>query len=231
MSSINLQTRAISHRNAGWSTIASGVTGILASAALVAFLVYRETNFELALSRLQWHDAGVSIQFLLLIPMTIAFYGLSQQYASGISRLWLNVTIGALFSTSLFLWLAFPKILSDGLYTVPQGVFGVSLVIANWKLSGVIPTALRWFGILIGAGLILVAMFLISYVMLVSWLPLKIPAPTMDEIQKIPYNKVNEFLHYFIWIGSFMGVFTLPFWSILAGIHLLRKRATDSIVL
>jgi hypothetical protein len=137
----------------------------------------------------------------------------------------LYVGIGSLCFTALFLSLNFPKILADVLYMFPQGIFGVWIMIACWRSGGLIPQWLRWFGIIVGFGLALVGIFPLGYAIFVDNIILHIPVPSDEVIQKIPVDTpANVFLHQIIWIGSFMGVLTLPIWTILIGARLLRKK-------
>ena len=76
----------------------------------------------------------------------------------------------------------------------------------------------------VGLGLTLVGLFFVGYSIFVSSLMLKIPAASIEEAQAVPWTRANDFLHYFIWIGSYMGVYPLPFWTIWLGYVLLRKR-------
>jgi hypothetical protein len=219
-----ISSTASAYRSAGRAAIASGITGIVAAGFLVAFLVYRGQSLNLGTFLLRFHDFGVSIQFLFMIPVAVALQSLSQQTRPG--RRQPAVTLGtvALSFTSLFLILIFPKVVSDGLYTFPQGVFGVWLIIVNLRLTGNLPGSLRWFGIVVGAGLMIVGLFSVGYAIFVSPIMLRIPAAPLEEVINIPHSPANIFLHYFIWIGSFMGVFPLPFWTILLGrILFLRK--------
>lgn len=89
----------------------------------------------------------------------------------------------------------------------------------------VVPQWLRWFGIMVGFGLALVGIFPLGYAIFVDNIILHIPVPSDEVIQKIPVDTpANVFLHQIIWIGSFMGVLTLPIWTILIGVRLLRKK-------
>ena len=77
---------------------------------------------------------------------------------------------------------------------------------------------------MVGFGLTLVGLFSVGYSIFVSSLILKIPAASIEEAQAVPWTRANDFLHHFIWIGSYMGVYPLPFWTIWLGFVLLRKR-------
>ena len=212
------------YRFAGRAAIASGVVGIVAAGFLIAFLMHRDENLYLAVRYLGWHDLGVALQFLFLIPVVTAMYRLSLQSPPSISRWTRNIGIGALALTALFLFLTRPKFVSDGLYSLPQGVFGIWLIWVSWCLSKIFSRSIRGSGIVVGFGLTLVGLFSVGYSIFVSSLMLKIPAASIEEAQAVPWTRANDFLHHFIWIGSYMGVYPLPFWTIWLGFVLLRKR-------
>ena len=221
-------TPAISKLNylsAARAAIASGVIGVLAVASLIGYLIFRNPNYDLGILMERFHDVGVILQFLLLIPVAFGFYRLSHKLPHPISRYALNIGVGSLLLTSLCLLLIFFKITSDILYMFPQGAFGVWLIYVNIKLKRILSTALRWFGIIVGFGLALVGLFIICYVIFVSTAPLWIPVAPQEVQEKIPITSVNIFLHnYPLNIGSLLGVLMLPFWTVLSGISLQRKK-------
>jgi hypothetical protein len=55
-------------------------------------------------------------------------------------------------------------------------------------MKEILPTWLRWFGTVVGLGLAIVGTFSIGYSLFVSTLILKIPAATVEELQKIPFD-------------------------------------------
>jgi hypothetical protein len=141
-----------------------------------------------------------------------------QKKGMEVGRTSTNIAIGALIFTALLLLLGIFKIVSDVVYTLAQGVFGVWLIVANWKLKGIFPSWLRWFGMIVALGLAIVGTFCIGYAIFVDIIILRIPAATIEEVQKIPFDTpANQILHWFIYIGSPMGILTLPFWTLLAG--------------
>lgn len=215
----------ISHRSAGRSAIASGVIGIIAYIFLIGYLAIRNQDAQNGVVPIRVHDFCVVLQFLFLIPVVFSFFKLIQEHSPNMSQAMLNVGVGALCFTALFLLLNFPKILADTLYMFPQGIFGVWVIIACWRMKKVIPQWLRWFGIIIGFGLMLVGIFPIGYAIFVDSVILHIPAPSDEVMEKIPADTTaNIFLHQLIWIGTFMGVLTLPIWTILIGARFLRKK-------
>ena len=108
---------------------------------------------------------------------------------------------------------------------LPQGVFGIWIIIACWRIQRIIPQWLKWFGIIVGLGLTLVGIFPVGYAVFVDHVIFQIPAPSEEVMAKIPAETfANSLLHQFLYIGSFMGVLTLPIWTILIGVRLLRKK-------
>ena len=221
-----MDKRNIFFRKAGWAAIASGAIGILSFVALMAAVSSRNS---LIISRqgmllFRTHDAGVILQFLLLLPAVFVLYYYLQQKSPGISKNMRNTGVAAIACTVLFLLMIFPNILADILYMFPQGIFGVWLIIINLKLKGILPVGLRWFGMIVGVGLAMVGIFPPAYAIFVDAILIHIPAPPPELIEKIPVDTpANIFLHKILFIGSFMGVLTLPFWSILLGVIFLKK--------
>jgi hypothetical protein len=165
------------------------------------------------------------MQFLLLIPVVIAIVKLIQEHSPGRSQAMFYFGVGAVCFTVFFLLLIFPKIIADTLYMLPQGIFGIWMIIACWRIQGIIPQWLRWFGIIVGLGLTLVGVFPVGYAVFVDHVILQIPAPSEEVMEKIPAETfANILLHQFLYIGSFLGVLTLPIWTILIGVRLLRKK-------
>jgi len=186
--------------------------------------VMRNSDTQLDMVLIRVHDFCVILQFLSLIPLVFAFYKLIQRQSPNTSQAVLYVGIGSLGFTALFLSLNFPKIVADVLYMFPQGVFGVWLMNACWRLKGLTALWLRAFGVVVGLGLALVGLFPLGYAIFVNIIILHIPAASNEVIGKIPLDTpANVFLHQILWVGSFMGVLTLPIWTILTGARLLRK--------
>src|SRR6185437_9121849 len=76
----------------------------------------------------------------------------------------------------IILLLVMPRIMLDDGYLIPQGVFGVCLMIFNWRLKGIFLAVLRGFGIIVGLGLSLVGIYAVGYIILVTPRILYIPA-------------------------------------------------------
>ncbi|MBS1571168.1 MAG: hypothetical protein KF825_09980 [Ferruginibacter sp.] len=218
-----------SYRSGGWTAVASGIIGIFVVVFLIAYLAFRNENLSQGLLFQRLHDGGLVLQFLLFIPVTISFYKLFLQRNFPINRFPLKAGIIIIVLTAFFALLIFPKILSDGFYTFPQGIFGVWLIVANRKLGGIFSRGLRWFGMVVGFGLMLVGLFFVLYATFVSTIQLRIPAAPLEEVINVPVTKANLFLHYFIDIGSLLGVLTFPFWTILIGYRLLRQKPAANI--
>ncbi len=210
-----------SYSTAGRAAIGSGIFGILAIGSLLGYLVLRNTSEAEGIFISKFHDAAAIFQFLLLIPVAYAICKLSQKTSAGINKPLFNFSIAAISFTTLSLLLSFPKITTVVFYMFPQGIFGVWLMIVNWRKRRIAHPALRWFGLIVGLGLALVGVFVIGFAIFVNTDAITIPAPPMKYY---PETQANLFLHQILYIGSFMGVFTLPFWTILMGRLLLRKR-------
>lgn len=213
-----------SNRHAGIYAIVSGITGVFALGFLIAYLMTRDRNYEESIYFLRFHDVGAILQFLLLIPVVNTLYHLLKKHPFNVTQATLIAGIGSLLFTALFLLLTIPKILADVLYMFPQGIFGVWLIYFNWH-KGILSKGLRWFGIIVGAGLVLVGIFPVGYALFVDPIILQIPAASDEAVQKISTNTTaNIILHQMVAIGTFLGVVAFPFWTILLGITLIRKK-------
>jgi hypothetical protein len=109
---------------------------------------------------------------------------------------------------------------------LPQGIFGVWLILISLHLKGILSKGLSWFGMVVGLGLTFVGFFFVGYTIFVSTIPFRIPAASLEEASKIPITSANNYLHYFLDIGSLLGVLTLPFWTILIGLKLFSERVS-----
>ena len=216
----------LSYRTAGLATIASGIFGILAFAALITAVITRTTMALTGqvLLLFRTHDVVVILQFLLMIPAVVALQKLSHKQLPGMSRATLAMGIVALSLTALFLIFIFPWIMSDGYYMIPQAMFGVWLIVANWQLTGILSRGIRWFGMVVGVGLLLVGIFEIGYAIFVDSIGLRIPAAPIEDLEIPVETTANIILHIILNIGSFIGVLTLPIWTIILGRKLLREK-------
>lgn len=216
----------MSYRSAGKAAIASGIFGILAYAILMTAVMTR-TNVEQTKQvffLFRTHDVLAILQFLLMIPALIALHKLSHKQLPRMSQTTLATGIMTLSLIALFLLLIFPWIMSDEYYMIPQGMFGVWLIVINWQLTGILSRGIRWFGIIVGLGLALVGIFNIGYAILVDPIGLRIPAAPIKELEIPVETTANIILHNILIIGSFMGVLTLPIWTIILGRKLLRVK-------
>ena len=217
----------LSYRSGGWSAIASGTFGLLAFAALFT-AVFTRTTWELTeqvLLLFNIHNALAILQFLLMIPLVVGMYNLSHKKSPGMSHTVLGIGIVALILAALFLSLfLFPKIMSDEYYMFPQAIYGIWLMVVNVNLKSVLPRWLRWFGIVVGFGLALVGVYFIGFAVFVDSSSLRIPAPNFESLKDPGDTTANIIVHIILNIGSFLGVLTLPFWSIIMGRKLLREK-------
>jgi len=211
-------------RSPGWAAIASGTIGIFAIASLIGYLVLRSSNTGAGILMNRLHDVGVSLQFLLLIPVVIAFHKMSQQRGLSITQTSFTTGIVTICFIVLFLLLILPGIVSDILYMLPEGVFGAWLIFICYRMKGILSKGLKRFGMIIGFGFILVGLFFVGYIILVSTIPLRIPAASLEESSNIQITPANSYLHYFLDIGSLLGVLTLPIWTIFVGLKLFREK-------
>lgn len=214
-----------SYRKAGWAAIASGAIGIAAFALLITAITAR---VEWIPSDRVWmlfnaHDFGVALQFLLLIPVIFGLRTLSQKFPPALGKATMQTGVWILILVVLFILLGIgQKIVSNMHYMFPQGLFGAWLIVVNWRLSGSLPAWLRWFGIILGLGIVLTG---VSFVGICFVYPdmLAIPAVQMDSVKHVD-SAANTFFHQLLYISSFIGVATLPIWTILTGFQLLRRR-------
>jgi hypothetical protein len=219
-----------SYRSPGRAAITSGVFGIIGYGFLITAVTTR-TEVALSLNNptylmFKTHDVLVILQFIFIIPVTLALYRISQLQPPAISKLTYRLGKGAAFCTALFLLLGIFLIISDGLYSVPQGVFGVWMIIVCQRMQKELSNGLRWFGVIVGLGLIITGLFFPLYAIFVSSTVLKIPAVDPSDPANFPdhFTWINQHLHYLLDIGSVMGMLTLPFWTILIGRKLLRQK-------
>jgi hypothetical protein len=219
-----------SNRNVGMAAIASGVIGIAAFGLLMDAVYTRVSWIPPARIYMLFnaHDIGVALQFLLLISVAFGLRTLSRQSPPGLSKATFATGVGAVIFVVLLVLLGVgDKIVSNGFYMFPQGIFGIWLIVVNWRLSGSLPGWLRWLGMIVGLGLALVGT---TFVGLCFVYPsqLVIPHPPVESIKEV--NSVaNTFFHQLLPFATFMGVATLPIWTILTGFQLLKKRRLAAI--
>lgn len=214
------------YRYAGWTAIASGIIGYIAFGFLAAFLNLHLTEHLRDGIFIRSHDVCVILQFLLMIPVVFGLYKLSSQRSPGMNQAMLIAGVGALSFTVLFVLLIFPKILNDTLYMFPQGVFGVWLIIVSWRMQGILPQGLRWFGMVVGFGLALVGTFPSGMAIFVPWYTIGAPPEILALTPEVSagVHSADTVFHQFLWIGTFIGVITFPLYAILLGSKLLREK-------
>jgi hypothetical protein len=216
-------------RNTGRLAIASGVIGLVAFAFLIVAVTTRSTWTLSSQVYLLFraHDLAVVLQFLLLIRVALELQKLSRQNHPGIGRPTVVLGISALCLVVLLVSLGACKVVNDMAYMLPQGLFGAWLIVANLRLSGLLPRWLRYFGMVVGFGLVLVGIVFPGLAVFVYPNMLKIPAVPVDD-EVFQNTEINQILHVLLAIGSVLGVATLPVWSLLTGAKLLSKEPAQS---
>jgi hypothetical protein len=116
-----------SYRKAGWAAIASGVIGIASFGLLMTAVTTRVTWIP---SDRVWmlfnaHDFGVALQFLLLLFAIFGLRTLADQTPPGLSKAAFATGVWAVIFVVLLVLLGVGgKLVSNGLYMFPQGIFG-----------------------------------------------------------------------------------------------------------
>ncbi len=214
-------------RNTGRTAITSGVIGLVALVFLIVAVTTRSTwtlsNGVYLLFRA--HDLAVVLQFLLLIPLALRLEKLSTQSPSGIGGKTIAWGIGALCLVALLLVLGVCKVINDMAYMLPQGLFGAWLIVTNVRLSEFLPQWLRYFGMVVGFGLVMVATVFPGLAIFVYPNMLKIPAVPVDN-EVFQNTEINQILRMILAIGSLLGVVTI--WSLLTGTKILSKEQAQS---
>jgi hypothetical protein len=169
------------------------------------------------------HDAGVILQFLMMISLTVELGRLSQRNSPSLSQNSVVFGIVSILLVVLLLALGTLRLVNDMFYMLPQGLFGAWLALANVRLRSVLPPWLRYFGTVVGVGLILVGTVfpgLATFVYPSMW---KIPAVSVDN-DTFQDSVVNRIFHLFLYVGSLLGVATLPVWTLITGWKLLANK-------
>ena len=211
------------YRAAGLAAVASGGFGVLAFALLIGAVTTRSTQ---ALSppvsfMFRAHDIGAVLQLLCLLPLVKLLSTDRQQHSKA-----LVLGIGATWLTAIFLVLALLHVLADTLYMLPQGMLGLWLVVVSRARQALLSRSLRWFATAVGAGLILVGLFPVGYVLFVD--PVILAVPAVDPANyPLHDTRANQMLHVMLDIGTLAGVVALPIWTIAAGAGLLRSRPLE----
>lgn len=212
-------------RRLGWLALASGAIGLLAVAFLIAALaaptpdptrMRRETDF------FRWQDAGVILQALTMLPVTLGLYRHAEHRGAnpsvGVLRLGL-VAQGLLALSSA---LIFPHVTSDMLYMGPIGLVGLWLLLMSRRPEGRLSTGVVWTGRIAGFGLLLVGIGLVIYGALVA--PAVFVRPlTPAEIDLQTLTPANLVAHICMALGTLLGRLVYPLWALLLGAALLRR--------
>jgi hypothetical protein len=214
-----------SYRKAGWAAIASGLIGIAAFGLLITATTTRTSWIpsDKILMLFNAHDLGVALQFLLLLFAIFGLRTLADQTPPGLGKAAFATGVWAVIFAVLFVLLGVGgKIVSNGVYMFPQGILGAWLIAVNWRLSGALPGWQRWFGMIVGLGLVLTGICFVGIAYVYFPESLAIPAVAPEKMKEI-ISPANTFFHQLLPIGAFMGVATLPIWTILTGFQLLKK--------
>jgi hypothetical protein len=213
-------TTGSSYRFVGWMAIASGIMGLIAFGFLVSGLI---PHWNIALweeaTLFRAHDAGVIVQFVLMIPGVYKLSELSSEQFLEKSPSILILGMGALVLSVLLLALNFFYITADILYMVPQGAFGMWLMIVNRRTVKTLSKGLRRLGIIAGLGLFIVGSYPILFAALVDTLIFQGPSAKGYEP---PATTANIVIHLMLMFGTLMGVTTYPIWNILIGLKFHR---------
>lgn len=216
-------------RNTGRTAITSGVIGLVAFVFLIVAVTTWSTWTLSSRVYLLFraYDLAVVLQFLLLIPLGLRLEKLSRQSPSRTGSKTIAWGMSALCLVALLLVLGVCNVDNDMAYMLPQGLFRAWLIVANVRLSGFLPQWLRYFGMVVGVGLVMVGTVFPGLAAFAYPNMLKIPAVPVDT-EVFQNTEINQILHMILAIGSLLGVVTLPIWSLLTGAKILSKEQAES---
>ena len=155
-------------RSAGWSAIASGLVGFVAFGILqvAVFNMIKMLSSPSQAKLLGFvsamfsaHLVGITLQYLLMIPVAIGLHALTRRQFPDLSRVAVTLGVVSLSLTMLCALLHFVGVVADSFYMIPQGVVGVWIMIVSRQLSSPGSRALARFGMVVGCGLLLVGTF------------------------------------------------------------------------
>jgi hypothetical protein len=213
------------YRSAGRAAIASGVFALMTFGLLFVavniMLARRPEQFGLVDLMFKVHKVGIILQYLFMIPVAIGLHTIASQRFPGVSRAPLAVGVVSLSLIVLCALLFIVNVVADDLYTIPQGVLGVWLMVVNRRLASALPRGITRFGTVVGFGLLLVGTFPLAYAVFVDPIGLRGPVP---PDYPNPETTANTIIHIVFYIGTLLGVLTYPVWIILLGRTLLRPR-------
>ena len=225
----DMQTTVVvsaSDRLAGRLAILSGVSGVLAFACLVLFLVLRPSLADQRASQLllRSHDLGIILQSLCLIPFALELDAIARRDSREASRVRGLAAVAFLSLIGVLMLLSVVQVVADVLYMIPQGAVGGWLLAVCRQTSNGLPKGLRRLGIVAGVGLILVSIFPIGYALFVDSAILH--GPVGDDDPTPPgTERANQVVHLALAFGTLIGCSTYPIWSALAGRWLVSRTA------
>jgi hypothetical protein len=218
-------TANLTYRSAGRAAITSGVFGIMALGFLIVGVASMVKSIpdssEFANLMFRTHHVGVILQSLFMIPVAFGLHMIATQRLPRVGKTTLAVGVASLSSIVLCALLFLVNVVADDLYTVPQGVLGVWLMVVNRRMSSVLPRGLTRFGTVVGFGLLLVGTFPLAYGIFVD--PIGLHGPIPPNYPN-PDTTANAIIHDVFYVGTVLGVWTYPIWTILLGRRLLRAQ-------
>jgi hypothetical protein len=214
----------------GRLAVLSGVIGLVAFACLIAALaappplpgsLRRETNY------FRWQDAGVILQALTMIPVTLGVYRLTVARSPEWSRLCLILGLFAQAALITSSALIFTHTTADMLYMAPQGLVGLWLLLINRKRDGIISSSVAWTGRVAGTGLLLIGTGFVLYGAMVA--PAVFVRPLSNgEIDAQSWTQANVIAHVGMAAGTLLGRAIYPIWAVLLGRRLLKITHAES---
>lgn len=211
-------------RRTGRFALLSGVIGLVALAFLIAALLAptpspdtmrRETDF------FRWQDAGVILQAITMIPVTLGIYHLTREQDRTWSRASLALGLFAQVSLVISSALIFTHTTSDMLYMGPVGLVGLWLLAVNRSCYAFLSKRLVWTGRVAGMGLLIIGVGFLTYGLFVA--PAVFVRPLSNaEIDAQSLTLANLIAHICIAAGTLLGRLVYPFWALLFGRRLLK---------
>ena len=205
-------------------TVLSGLIGLVAVGCLIAALfaptpsahsMRRETNF------FRWQDAGVILQALLMVPVTLGLYRLSTEARGLGNRLLAGLGVIAQIMLVICSSLIFTGTAADMLYMAPLGLVGIWLLAVSGGPS--VSRSVVWTGRIAGFGLLLIGIGFLIYGAFVA--PAIFLRPlTNAEIDAQSLTTPNLVAHICMALGTLLGRLGYPIWALLMGRALLHSR-------
>ena len=194
--------KPLNQLSAGKLAIASGVAGIIVYVFLIGYLNTRSESTATWILINRLNDGAAAFQFLFMAPVIVGLTYFSHLGSFKLNRARVLTAVIAVSLAILNLLLTFPKMVSVIFYMIPQGLSGICLILLNWRLTDLLSFGLRWFGIIVGFGLLLVGIFPIGFALFVDIAAMQIPTTFM---KKFPGTPVNNVLHQLLFAGSLLG--------------------------